>query len=125
MSSKTNASEVFQALMDVIESRKRNPSPGSYTSQLLGGGVPAIGAKITEEAAEVIDAARSAEAPAGNEHLTHEAADLIYHLFVMLSHCGVSLPDVAAELARRFGMSGLEEKASRSHPHTSSTKDPN
>ena len=50
---------------------------------------------------------------AGRAHLTHEAADLIYHLFVMLAARDVALDDVEAELARRFGVSGLDEKASR------------
>lgn len=98
--------------MATIESRKANPSEKSYTSQLLAGGTKRIGAKITEEAAEVVEAAGE-PGDAGREHLVREAADLIYHLLVLLAHRVSSLDEVEAELARRFGISGLEEKASR------------
>lgn len=98
--------------MATIESRKQNPSEKSYTSQLLIGGTERIGSKITEEAAEVVEAAGESDDP-GRLHLVREAADLVYHLLVMLAHRGSSLADVEAELARRFGISGLEEKASR------------
>jgi phosphoribosyl-ATP pyrophosphohydrolase len=98
--------------MDVIIDRKTNPSERSYTQKLLAGGVEKIGAKIVEEAAEVVEAAGEAGEP-GRSHLTHEAADLLYHLFVMLAHRDLPLADVEAELARRFGISGLDEKAGR------------
>jgi len=98
--------------MDVIIHRKENPSPGSYTSRLMAGGVEEIGRKITEEAAEVVEAAGES-GPQGHAHLVHEAADLIYHLLVMLGHADTNLTEVEAELARRFGVSGLEEKAAR------------
>ena len=104
---------ILQRLMDVIEHRRANPPERSYTSQLFRGGVPKIGSKILEEAREVVEAANEPE-DAGRQHLIHEAADLIYHLFVMLGHCNVRLPEVEAELVRRFGVSGLDEKASRS-----------
>jgi phosphoribosyl-ATP pyrophosphohydrolase len=108
----TAADSVLARLMAVIDDRKANPPQRSYTTALFSGGVDKIGGKITEEAAEVVDAAHE-EGPAGQAHLTHEAADLIYHLFVMLAQRGVSLADVEAELARRFGISGLDEKAAR------------
>jgi phosphoribosyl-ATP pyrophosphohydrolase len=98
--------------MQTIEARKANPSEKSYTSKLLAGGVAKIGAKITEEAAEVVEAAGE-PGEAGRSHFVYECADLIYHLFVMLGHKDVSLAELDAELARRFGTSGLEEKASR------------
>ncbi len=103
---------IFQRLMTVIEERRANPSDRSYTSSLLAGGVEPIGAKIIEEAAEVVEAARETDADA-RKHLIHEAADLLYHLLVMLGHKEVQLVEVEAELAVRFGMSGLDEKASR------------
>ncbi len=109
-------SSVLAQLMLTIQDRKRNPPERSYTTTLFQGGVPAIGEKILEEAAEVIQAADEAFDPENHEgydHLVHEAADLIYHLFVMLGHCGVELNEVEAELARRFGISGLDEKAAR------------
>jgi phosphoribosyl-ATP pyrophosphohydrolase len=99
-------------LMATILARKAHPSAKSYTSQLLLGGVPAIGGKITEEAAEVVEAAAEPGVE-GRQHLVREAADLIYHLLVLLACRDADLSDVASELARRFGISGLEEKASR------------
>ena len=116
----TSDSSIFAKLMAVIGDRKANPSEKSYTNKLLAGGVDKIGAKITEEAAEVIEAAAEFLVDVDNgpahEHLAHEAADLIYHLFVMLAHRDVKLSEVEAKLAERFGISGLEEKASRNKP---------
>jgi phosphoribosyl-ATP pyrophosphohydrolase len=105
-------STVLAQLMSVIEDRKLNPPPRSYTTQLLAGGVAKIGGKITEEAGEVVAAAGEA-GEAGRQHLIHEAADLLYHLFVMLAHRDVRLAEVEQELARRFGTSGLDEKGGR------------
>ena len=103
---------VLARLMAVIEDRKAQPSEKSYTVKLLAGGVPKIGEKIVEEAAEVVEAAGE-DGDAGRQHLVREAADLIYHLLVMLAYRDTRLDEVEAELARRFGISGLEEKASR------------
>lgn len=102
----------LEALMAVIRDRQAHPSEKSYTAALLAGGVDKIGRKIVEEAGEVV-AAAAEPGDDGRRHLIHEAADLVYHLFVMLALRDVPLADVEAELARRFGMSGLEEKASR------------
>jgi phosphoribosyl-ATP pyrophosphohydrolase len=107
-----NTSTLTQ-LMGVIEDRKAHMSEKSYTAALLSGGVTKIGPKITEEAAEVVEAAGE-PGEEGKQHLVREAADLVYHLLVMLSHRDVGLSDVEAELARRFDISGLEEKAKRS-----------
>ncbi len=98
--------------MSVIEDRKAHGAENSYTVKLLAGGLEKIGAKIMEEAAEVVAAAAEPGA-AGKAHTIHEAADLIYHLFVLLGHRDISLAEVEAELARRFGISGLDEKAAR------------
>lgn len=103
---------VLARLMATIESRRSAPAEASYTASLLAGGVDRIGAKIREEAGEVIEAAGE-EGDAGRAHLTHEAADLIYHLLVLLAHREIALEEVEAELARRFGISGHAEKASR------------
>ncbi len=103
---------VVARLMAVIEERKRTMPEKSYTTKLLSGGISTIGNKITEEAAEVIEAAGEM-GDGGRQHLVQESCDLIYHLLVLLSHRDVKLPDVEAELARRFGISGLDEKASR------------
>lgn len=112
-------STIFAQLMAVIEDRRTNPPAKSYTTSLLAGGVTKIGEKIVEEAAEVVEAAGDL-GDAGRRHLVHEAADLIYHLFVMLGHKEIPLGEVEAELARRFGISGIDEKAARD-----STTEPN
>ena len=109
--------DVFDKLMAVIESRKNEAADTSYTAKLLAGGVERIGAKVTEEAAELVEAAGEA-GDAGREHFVYEAADLLYHTFVLLAARDVPLDEVRSELARRFGVSGLEEKASRK-PHQS------
>ncbi len=96
-------------LFAVIEARKNADPSSSYTAKLLAGGTPAITAKITEEAAETV-AAALVEGP---EALTRESADLLYHLCVLWADQGVRPADVWAELARREGVSGLAEKASR------------
>lgn len=103
---------IFARLMDVIDERKLHPSDQSYTRRLLAGGVPKIGEKVIEEAGEVVEAAGE-PGEEGRRHLVREAADLVYHLFVLMACRDTPLADVEAELARRFGISGLEEKASR------------
>lgn len=103
---------ILAQLMAVIEDRKINPPAKSYTTKLFAGGVVKIGEKITEEAAEVVEAAGEV-GEEGRAHLIREAGDLIYHLFVMLGYRDVKLAEVEAELAKRFGISGLDEKASR------------
>jgi phosphoribosyl-ATP pyrophosphohydrolase len=103
---------VLHRLMAVIEDRKANPPPRSYTTTLLAGGVAKIAEKIMEEAAEVVEAAGEPGIE-GHQHVVHEAADLVFHLFVLLVHCDARLGEVEAELARRFGLSGLDEKAAR------------
>jgi phosphoribosyl-ATP pyrophosphohydrolase len=103
---------ILAQLMAVIEDRKANPPAKSYTTALFAGGVTKIGEKIREEAEEVVEAAGE-PGEEGRNHLIREAADLIYHLFVMLGHRDVKLAEVEAELAKRFGISGLDEKASR------------
>jgi phosphoribosyl-ATP pyrophosphohydrolase len=103
---------ILAQLMAVVTDRKANPPAKSYTTSLFAGGVEKIGGKITEEAAEVVEAAGE-PGEAGREHLVREAADLIYHLLVMLAQRDTSLAEVEAELAKRFGISGIDEKASR------------
>jgi phosphoribosyl-ATP pyrophosphohydrolase len=99
-----------------IYARAKKPNAKSYTSQLLEGGVPKIGAKIVEEAAELVEAAGE-PGQAGHDHFVREVGDLFYHLLVMLCHKKCTLHDVEAELARRFGVSGIEEKSSRKKPN--------
>ncbi|MEO1528782.1 MAG: phosphoribosyl-ATP diphosphatase [Planctomycetota bacterium] len=98
--------------MATLSERARSRPPGSYTTKLLDGGPSKIGGKILEEAAELIEAAEE-EGDEGREHFIYEAGDLLYHTFVLLAYRGVDLGEVASELARREGTSGLQEKASR------------
>lgn len=96
----------------IAERKAAGDGTSSYTAKLLAGGVAKIGEKIVEEAAEVVEAAGE-PGDAGREHTIAEAGDVLYHLMVLLAHRDITLADVERELARRFGMSGLEEKASR------------
>ena len=107
--SKRQVGEVLAALEQVIAARKGGDTGRSYTATLLAGGPAAAGAKVTEEADELVRAA-GAEA---DERVVAEAADLVYHMLVLLACRDVSLARVEDELARRFGVSGLAEKASR------------
>ncbi len=97
-------------LAATIEARARDASAQrSYTRTLLEGGADAIGAKLREEADELARATASESA----SRVASESADVLYHLMVALVSRGVSWRDVLAELARRSGRSGLDEKASR------------
>jgi phosphoribosyl-ATP pyrophosphohydrolase len=102
----------LEKLERTIANRAAKPSEKSYTSKLLAGGVSKIGAKITEEAAEVVEAAGE-PGDAGREHFIREVGDLLYHLIVLMQYRTTSLADVERELERRFGVSGLAEKAAR------------
>ena len=104
--------DIFDQLMAVINDRKGGEPGESYTAKLLASGADAIGRKVTEEAGELVESAEET-GDSGREHFIHEAADLVYHTLVLLAWRNVSLNDVRSELGRRFGVSGLEEKASR------------
>jgi phosphoribosyl-ATP pyrophosphohydrolase len=108
----SDASSILDRLMTVLEDRNQRRPAGSYTTQLLQGGLERIGAKVIEEANELVEAARQ-PGEAASSSIVHETADLFYHVLVLLVHAGVPLSAVEAELARRFGVSGLIEKASR------------
>jgi phosphoribosyl-ATP pyrophosphohydrolase len=96
-------------LARIVSERGHSGDPGSYTAKLLGDGVERCAKKFGEEAVEAALAAVSQDRKA----LTAEAADVLYHLLVMLEAAGVGLADVMAELQRRTAQSGLAEKASR------------
>lgn len=85
-------------LFALIEDRKTNPPPGSYTAQLLAEGGGRIAAKVGEEAVEVVVAALAES----DGRLVEEAADLLYHLLVLLAWRDLTLEDVEAELRRRW-----------------------
>lgn len=90
-------SRVLEELFATIQERLTSRPPGSYTVRLVEAGEEAILRKVGEEALEVILAAQHE----GNARLVAEAADLLYHLLVLLAARGLSLGDVEAELARR------------------------
>ncbi|HEY3353104.1 MAG TPA: bifunctional phosphoribosyl-AMP cyclohydrolase/phosphoribosyl-ATP diphosphatase HisIE [Polyangia bacterium] len=93
----------------VIAARRTGAGARSYTRQLLDAGWVKILAKIAEESAEL-----AAALPAGDPgHTVHEAADLVFHVLVGLAQAGIPVSDVMLELRRRFGTSGLDEKAAR------------
>ena len=103
-------------LAAVIESRK--PANGgdpatSYVSRLLHKGPDAFLKKIGEEATEVVMAAKDVDHGADKSKIVYEVADLWFHTMVALAHYGLSPADVVAELERREGTSGIEEKALR------------
>ena len=100
-------------LEKIVAERGRSGDPASYTAKLLGEGVERCAKKFGEEAVEAALAAVSGDRKA----LTAEAADVLYHLLVMLEAGGVRLAEVMAELQRRTAQTGLQEKASRArHP---------
>jgi len=106
-------SSTMSELMAIIAERKTKlETEKSYVASLIAGGVARIGAKIIEEAAETVEAGDE-PGDAGREHLVKEAADLVFHLAVLLSHRDLDWSDVESELARRFGTSGIAEKAAR------------
>lgn len=102
---------MLASLEQVIAARKGGDASRSYTARLLAGGVAMAGAKVDEEAGELVRAAADESA----ERVVSEAADLLYHTLVLLACRDVPLDAVEAELARRFGVSGLAEKAARAH----------
>jgi phosphoribosyl-ATP pyrophosphohydrolase/phosphoribosyl-AMP cyclohydrolase len=100
---------VLARVAEVIAERRRTRPEKSYVVSLLDGGLPKINGKIAEEARELIEALPEKDAA----HTAHEAADLIFHALVGLEAAGVSIDEVFGELRRRFGISGIDEKASR------------
>lgn len=108
--------DILQRLSEVIESRKPanggNPDT-SYVARLFTKGDDAILKKIGEEATETVMAAKDARAGGDTSKVLYECADLWFHSLVMLAQFGLKPEDVLEELARREGLSGIEEKASR------------
>ncbi|AXS38950.1 phosphoribosyl-ATP diphosphatase [Breoghania sp. L-A4] len=99
----------LEDLASIVATRARSDDETSYTRQLIGKGMAKCAQKLGEEAVETAIAAVQGD----KAELTAEAADLLFHLTVVLEAGGVPLGDVMAELARRTGQTGLEEKASR------------
>lgn len=102
-------SDILTQLTDILEQRKGAAADSSYVASLYDKGLDAILKKVGEEATETVMAAKDADA----DKLVYEVADLWFHTMVLLADQGLSADDVLKELARRFGVSGHDEKAAR------------
>lgn len=102
-------SEILTRLGEVLEQRKGADPESSYVARLYSKGLDAILKKVGEEATETVLAAKDGDA----EHLVYETADLWFHTLVMLKALDIEPQAVLEELDRRFGLSGIEEKANR------------
>ena len=104
--------DTLARLEATIAARRGADAGASYVASLFAAGRPKIARKLGEEAIETIVAALAQDKAA----LTGEAADLVFHLLVLLADAGVALDEVLAELERREGVSGIAEKAGRTTP---------
>ena len=104
-----DSSEILAQLTEILEQRKGAAPDSSYVASLYNKGLDAILKKVGEEATETVMAAKDGDA----EKLVYEVADLWFHTMVLLADQGLSSDDVLTELARRFGVSGHDEKAAR------------
>jgi phosphoribosyl-ATP pyrophosphohydrolase len=102
-------SEVLQQLAQILEQRKIESADKSYVASLYTKGLDAILKKIGEEATEMVIAAKDGD----KKQIIYETADLWFHCMVLLADQGLGPDDVLQELQRRFGLSGLQEKAQR------------
>ncbi len=101
--------DILKRLSETLEARKSAAPDSSYVARLHAKGLDAILKKIGEEATETVMAAKDGQ----SEKIIYEVADLWFHTLVLLSYKGLTAQDVLNELARREGVSGIEEKASR------------
>ena len=116
MSSPQSSVDSLAHLAQVIESRlpqNGGDTTASYVARLLHTGPDAFLKKIGEEATEVVMAAKDVDHGADKSKIVYEVADLWFHCMVALAHYGLTPADVVAELDRRLGTSGMEEKALR------------
>jgi phosphoribosyl-ATP pyrophosphohydrolase len=116
MSSNVSSNDSLARLASVIEGRKSangGDPESSYVARLLNKGPDAILKKIGEEATEVVMAAKDADHGGDRQKVVAEVADLWFHTMIALAHYGLAPADVIAELERREGTSGIEEKALR------------
>jgi phosphoribosyl-ATP pyrophosphohydrolase len=101
---------ILDAVYQVILDRKARPTENSYTASLMQKGIDNILKKIGEEATEVVIAGKGGQ----RDEIVYETADLVFHLLVLLGYHDILPEEIYSELSRRFGTSGIEEKASRS-----------
>jgi len=107
------SNDILQQLAQTLEQRKQADPQSSYVAKLHHKGQDTILKKVGEEATETVIASKG-----GNrEEIIYETADLWFHTMVMLSYHDLGPDDVLNELARRFGLSGIEEKANRKKEH--------
>ncbi len=104
------SADILEQLAQILEERKSAEADSSYVASLYAKGLDTILKKIGEEATETVIAAKGDDAG----QVVYEMADLWFHSLVLLAHKGLGPQDVLRELERRFGLSGIEEKASRS-----------
>ena len=104
-------SDILERLADVVESRKGGDPDMSYVSRLFARGPDAILKKVGEEATETVMAAKDGD----RLRIVGETADLWFHCLIMLAQFGLRPSDVLAELRRREGISGIDEKAARAN----------
>ena len=105
--------DILEQLAQVLEQRKGDDPESSYVAALYEKGLNKILEKVGEESTETLLAAKDAERGGNVDDLVYETADLWFHSLVMLAHLGTGPDAVLNELGRRFGLSGLEEKAAR------------
>ena len=105
--------DTLARLAAVIESRRGGDPDKSYVARLFAKGLDSMLKKVGEEATEVVMAAKDVDHGADPAKLVYEVADLWFHTMIALAHYGLSPADVVAELERREGTSGIEEKALR------------
>ncbi len=108
-----NNSEILAQLTEILEQRKSAESDSSYVASLYNKGLDAILKKVGEEATETVMAAKDVASGGNKDKLVYEVADLWFHTMILLADQNLSADDVLAELARRFGVSGHDEKAAR------------
>ena len=106
--------DVISQLGQILEERKGASADSSYVASLYKNGLNKILEKVGEEAVETIIAAKDAKVSGDNKDVIYETADLWFHSMVMLAELGEEPSVVLEELKRRFNLSGLDEKASRS-----------
>jgi phosphoribosyl-ATP pyrophosphohydrolase len=109
MNEPLNATDILQRLADVLESRKQAEPGSSYVAGLYHKGLDSMLKKIGEEATELVMASKDRDPAA----IVYETADLWFHSMIVLAHFNLHPQQILDELARRFNLSGLEEKASR------------
>ena len=101
--------DILHRLSETLASRRHADPETSYTAKLFAGGPDSILKKIGEESAELIMASKDGK----RLNIVRESADLVYHVLVLLAFYGLSIEDVSQEMRRREGISGIDEKKSR------------